>query len=151
MGGNFYNSNGEALIEDGAAIAATQAEMETATATGDAAFVTPGRTQYHPGVAKARWNGFTNGTFATHESYNVVATDNGTGDHTFTFGTDFSSVNYGFAGSGGHTSNTPLGIIVQAYDTDLVARAAGVLRVWVTYGTTLVDTDELDLIFFGDQ
>ena len=38
---------------DGIVGLATQAEMETGTATGFATVVTPGRMQNHPGVAKA--------------------------------------------------------------------------------------------------
>ena len=113
--------------------------------------LTSGLVGIQTGVAKARWNGFANGSFATHESYNVVVTDNGLGDHTFTFGTDFSTVNYSFVGSGGHINGTVLGISVQQYDADAVARAEGVIRIWVSYGTTLLDCDELDLVFFGDQ
>ena len=130
MGWTFYNSNGETMIEDGAAIAATQAQMEAASSTDDSVFVTPGRTHNHPGVAKARWNGFTNGTFAQHEAYNISGTtDNGVGDHTFEFDTDFANVNYSFFGTGGHTHGTPLGITVQQYDTDAVARAVGSIRI----------------------
>jgi hypothetical protein len=113
------------------------------------------------GTAKARWNGFANGTFAQHEQYNISGvTDNGVGDHTFTFDTDFSTVNYSVFGTGGHIHNSPLGITIQQYDTDSVARSTGNIRLWMTYdyhwsaselGATKVDCDELDVIFFGDQ
>ena len=71
--------------------AATQAEMETATSTTTAA--SPGRTQYHPGVAKA-WVKFDNaGTVAA--SYNITSvTDGGTGVWTINWGTDFSGAEY---------------------------------------------------------
>jgi hypothetical protein len=50
MGWTFYNSSGQQLRNTGTVLA-TQAEMETGTAL--TSFVTPGRTQNHPGVAKA--------------------------------------------------------------------------------------------------
>ena len=50
MSWTFYNSSGQQLRAT-ADKAATQAEMEAASST--TAYVTPGRTQHHPGVAKA--------------------------------------------------------------------------------------------------
>src|SRR3990167_3288016 len=76
--------------------AASQAEMEAASST--SVFATPGRTQYHPGVAKA-WASFNGtGTPAMIVSHNVdsTITDNGLGDYSFTVTTDFSSGNYVF-------------------------------------------------------
>lgn len=70
---------------------ATQAEMEAATST--TSVVTPGRAQYHPGMTKA-WGLFSiSGT--TTAGYNVDApTDNGMGDITANWTTDFSSASY---------------------------------------------------------
>ena len=118
MAWTFYNSSGEAMIEDGAAVAATQAEMETATATGDAAFVTPGRTQYHPGVAKgwiARIEA--NGTLSQAD-YNVASvTDTGTGDRLVVWDTDFSGTEYAVSGGidgGGIGSTSGLHVYASA-------------------------------------
>src|SRR3990167_1244436 len=62
--------------------AASQAEMDAASST--SVFATPGRTQYHPGVAKAwcKFNG--TGTPGMTVSHNMDSsiTDNGTGDYT---------------------------------------------------------------------
>jgi uncharacterized MnhB-related membrane protein len=68
---------------------ATQAEMETAETT--ASVVTPGVAKYHPGVAKA-WVSFNGtGSLAVSSSYNVNGvSDNGTGDYTVNWETDFS-------------------------------------------------------------
>lgn len=72
--------------------AASQAEMEAASST--TVYASPGRTKYHPGVAK----------FFTHhdsgggdvESYNVTSvTDTGTGDHTINLTTAFTDTNAG--------------------------------------------------------
>ena len=84
-----------------ALLAATQAEMEAATSTTVAA--TPGRTQYHPGVAKAWLNA--NVTGGINESYNVTSvTDTGVGLLTITWATDFSTANYATLGTPGSGS-----------------------------------------------
>ena len=83
---------------------ATQAEMETATS--NTVNVTPGRTQYHPGVVKA-W-GLLVGTgtpaFTTSHNLDASVTDNGTGDYSITFTTDFSSANYIMVSAGMNSS-----------------------------------------------
>ena len=91
MGWTFYNSSGQQLRNTGTVLA-TQAEMEAASST--AAFVTPGRTQYHPGVAKAWCT--TNAAGALEagtgkNSHNTASiTDTGTGDRTWVIDTDFA-------------------------------------------------------------
>jgi hypothetical protein len=73
---------------------ATQANMETATST--TTVVTPGRAQYHPGVAKA-WGvvSESGGTLTLSASHNVTSiTDGGAGICTFNLTTAFSSANY---------------------------------------------------------
>ena len=142
MGWTFYNSSGEALIEDGAAVAATQAEMETATATGDAAFVTPGRTQFHPGVSKAWGLADNNGTFVARASYNDTQTDAAVGKVLHTFGTAFSSIYYAFAGATNGTQFVTTAL--QAVDTCRVDCKN-------TTDQAAADTDWIACIFFGDQ
>ena len=96
MGWTFYNSSGQQLKAT-ADKAATQAEMEAVTST--AAYVTPGRAHYHPGVAKA-WcrilaDGTISGGTSLPNSYNIdTITDSGTGDRRVNFDTDFSSIHY---------------------------------------------------------
>ena len=95
----FFNSSGEQMIEDGAAIAATQAEMEAASATGDAAFVTPGRTQYHPGVAKVWWHIAAAGSLSSPD-YGVSSVgDTSAGLRAINFTTAFSSAVYAISSS----------------------------------------------------
>jgi hypothetical protein len=78
-------------------VVATQAEMEAATSMAVAA--SPGRTKYHPGVAKA-WcriaqDGSTVGSTAYPNSYNIASTSqSGTGDYTVTWDVDFSQTVY---------------------------------------------------------
>ena len=89
MSWTFYNASGQKLAAIGY-LTATKAEMEAATST--ATYVTPGRTQNHPGVAKCWANLRGTDTFARVEDYNVAGiTDNATGNYKVTFATGFSS------------------------------------------------------------
>lgn len=92
VGGTLSVSAGVA----GAAVA-TQANMESAASAGSTSLiVTPGRVQYHPGVAKAwvRFDG-TATSVTSGAAYNVTSiTDNGTGNYTVFWTTAFSSSNY---------------------------------------------------------
>ena len=104
MGWTFYNASGQQLRNTGTVLA-SQAEMEAASSI--AAFVTPGRTQNHPGVAKA-WCHITPPGALTSGSYNIASiTDSGTGDRTVVFDTDFADTNYAVWSvvAGGDTTN----------------------------------------------
>jgi len=81
-----------AVTAGGGLAAASQAQMEAASSNTVAA--TPGRTQYHPGVAK--WWLKANGAGTTvNASHNVTSiTDTGTGQLTITIATDFSSADW---------------------------------------------------------
>jgi len=69
---------------------ATQAEMEAASST--SVLVTPGRTQYHPGVTKAWCHGTDGGIEA---SYNISGLSNDSdGVNTYTIATDLSASSY---------------------------------------------------------
>lgn len=97
---------------------ASQAEMETASDTTKA--VTPGRTQHHPGVAKA-WVVFNGtGTPAIIGSYNATSiTDNDVGNWTVNLTTAFSSTNYSFlcgGDTGGTVESTPTGKAVGSFN-----------------------------------
>ena len=94
-------------------VAATQAEMEAASDTTVSA--TAGRTQYHPGVAKA-W-GQWNNAGAIDVSYNLTSiTDTGVGDHTVVIATDFSSANWAGLATGA-SSNAVVNIASKAAGT----------------------------------
>lgn len=89
-------SSGQVLTTDGATptttlswstngLAASQAEMESASST--TVFTSPGRTQYHPGVAKAIGMILLNGT-VEGSSYNISSVaDSGAGTATVTMST----------------------------------------------------------------
>lgn len=121
--------------------AASQAEMESASSNTVAA--TPGRTQYHPGVAKFWVNFNGTGTVAIRTSHNVTSiTDNGTGDYTVNFTTAFSSADYAYCIS--QSSGTG--------DSVLSAIAAGSLR-FITQNTagSAVDPAYVTAAGWGDQ
>lgn len=126
---------------------ATQAEMETATATTAAA--TPGVVQYHPGVAKM-WAYITvsGGTPSLDASHNVTSiTDTSAGNVTVTIATDFSSANYCAiaqavtAGGAAHMASVKTG------------QAAGSLVVRTALTSSGADTDNINIsvVAFGDQ
>lgn len=73
---------------------ATQADMEGATSP--VVLVTPGRTQYHPGTAKAwAFINHNSGSPSLTSSYNVTSiSDTAVGQVTLSFTTSFSSTNY---------------------------------------------------------
>ena len=143
----FFNSSGEQMIEDGAAIAATQAEMEAASATGDAAFVTPGRTQYHPGVAKVWARILTDGT-GTDANYNVASiTDTGTGDRTVNYTTAFSAADV-------HASLLTVGLAgADGVNIFWTAQNAGNIRVLIrdSIASYALEDRVCTLAVFGDQ
>jgi hypothetical protein len=100
MGWTFYNSSGQQLKSTALPTGATQAEMEAASST--AVFATPGRTQYHPGVAKLWCNWEQTGTHSILESYNVASITDGsaTGETDHTIATDFQTTDYAVVGGG---------------------------------------------------
>jgi hypothetical protein len=122
------------------AAAASQAQMEAASST--AVFATPGRTNFHPGVAKAWLQCDAAGTVDV--SYNITSiTDNGAGDLTVTIATDFSGDNYVAVA-------VPQG--GNARTTSISSKAAGSA---VFYARDVADTPtdptKWNIVFFGDQ
>ena len=123
--------------------AATQAEMEATAST--TVYATPARTQFHPGVAKA-WVKF-NTAGTVQASYNTTSVSKtGTGEYTWTIGTDFSSANYAVVGT-----------VFEGTDNRMVcveSQAAGVVTVGVYDGGSNFPVDPANGVFlvaFGDQ
>lgn len=129
--------------------AATQAQMETATATD--VHVTPGRTQYHPGVAKA-WLMFEQiGTQSILASHNITSIADGgaAGDTDITIATDFSSANYGLSGMAGQGAAGTGSRVLTLVDADPTAGAISIeCR---TAADTTRDTEFVSISMFGDQ
>ena len=146
---------------------ATTDDVEDEGTTNANRYVSPEVLHRHPGVAKVRWNGNSNiATMVGHEAYGMGVsgfTDNDVGDHTFTFDTAFSSINFSWFASVGHiAAELHGGITVTQYDVDAHPRTTTTLRIRVAYGHyspsaepnhlfNAVDCNELDLIVFGDQ
>ena len=147
----FYNSSGQQLRNTGTVLA-TQAEMEAGTAL--TSFVTPGRTQYHPGVAKA-WVEFQiDGTRLS--SYNITGVDDdGTGYWSPQIDTNFSAVNYAAVVTIQSNDLTTAGIIGQL-SADSGIKAVGSLRVRAVDDAGGVadpsgSDPSISVVLFGDQ
>ena len=128
---------------------APAAQSDMSTATSNTVAVTPGKTQYHPGVAKM-WAYITvsGGTPLLEDSYNVSSiTDTSAGNVTVTFSTAFSSANYAAVASAvtaGGTTNIA---------TVKTGQTTSSLLVRTFSGSTGSDTDNIDLavVAFGGQ
>ena len=129
------------------AMIATQAQMETATSL--VTIVTPGRTQYHPGVAKAWVTANVTGGIVV--SYNVTSvTDTGTGLLTITWATDFSTADYTVVGTSQSAEN---GLRVIGISNATPPTAGAVLMVASDIDNSAVRADPTlwHVVAFGDQ
>lgn len=127
--------------------AASQAEMEAASST--TVYATPGRTQYHPGVAKACivFDGSGTPTASLRHNTDASITDNAAGDWTIAITTDFSSTSWVPAGYAFHSGNT-----TRLVSSDVSGPAAGTLRVIAQRSDgTPVDATHVGVVGFGDQ
>ena len=125
---------------------ASQAEMETATATD--IVVAPGRQQHHPGHPKAwcSWN--MNGTQAIAADYGVSSiTDSGGGTTTVTFDTVMSSADYAVGGlaKGGASPRAWLSF------STVTPTASAVVIGCSNNDSNNVDTAVATIIVCGDQ
>jgi len=148
--GDFLKTNGAAAnpawaTASGSAVAATQAEQEAASST--TVFVTPGRQQYHPSAAKAwaHWNA----AATVSASYGLSSIgDNGAGNWTVNFATNFSSANFGITGAIGYVSGACVAFTIGP-------TAASSSQIFgISSAGTLVDptaSDHISAAFHGDQ
>lgn len=121
--------------------AATQAQQEAASST--TVYVTPGRQHYHPSAAKFWFTGDYAGS--TDASYNVASvTDGGTGIHTVTFSTSFSSTAYVCVGTAdiASGSNRMVGVVTRNTGSVVVHTSS--------VAATPADADAIMLVGFGD-
>lgn len=127
---------------------ATAAEMEAAT--GSTQMVTPRRVNDSPSASKG-WVLFNGtGTLSVLASHNVSSVaDNGTGDYTVNWNTDFSSASYCAVCS---TANNGAGEFTCIFKTPGTYYLAGSVTV-NTYTTApaLVDSARVTVAAFGDQ
>lgn len=130
------------------ALTATQSDMETATNT--TRYVTPGRVQNHPGVAKFWAKVTVSGTTPTlAASYNVTSvsrSDNGV--YTLTIGTDFSGANWCAVGTVEKASSGD-NLLISVGNA---GQAAGTLAVNIeTVSGSNTDPPAFHVVGFGDQ
>jgi hypothetical protein len=145
MGWTFYNSSGQQMRAT-ADKTATQAEMEAASST--TAYVSPGRTQFHPGVAKAWVYWEQTGAHGIIADYNYtgdgsVTDGSGAGDTDHLFHIAMSGTDYVIAAanqSSRFISISPSNTTANGF-TSLSYDDAG----------TLTDGNSNRLVVFGDQ
>lgn len=130
------------------AATATQAQMETATATD--VIVTPGRQHNHPGHPKC-WGMVTvsGGTPTLTTSYNMTSiTDTGQGDLTATIATDFSSANWACQATFRRTAaSSP-----QTVGVASAGQAAGTVELLaVNFSGTALDPEAWYFVGHGDH
>jgi hypothetical protein len=140
-----------AVIGNGPATAASQAEMEAATSTDT--YVTPASAKHHPGVAKAWVNLSGTGTAAIRSSYNVTSiTDEGTGDYTIYFTVDMANANYVTVATGQNSTSPGVGYSSVGLYTNSGAQGVGYVRVnSTTAGGSLLDYPTVSVVVFGNQ
>jgi len=123
--------------------AASQAQMEAASST--SVFDTPGRTKYHPGVAKVWCNWEMTGAHGIRVSYNYTSvTDAGLGITDHVIDTDFSSGNYVLTFGG---VDAPCMFLAGG------TQVAGLYKTFVENGEdgTRLDSTAAQLVGFGTQ
>lgn len=144
------DSSGTVALTSGVPTLATQADQETATST--TTYVSPGRQQYHPGMAKA-WLRMTcvAGTPSIVASYNITSlTDNGAGDYTANFTVAFSSsTSYMMVGNSQlamPNSNSPRAVCPHTF-------AAGSCRFTTDSGAGSAEDSHVytSIVWYGDQ
>lgn len=144
--------NSGATAPEWGAAATFASAAEVLTGTEAAKSIAPDTFVAHQGAVKG-WISFVGtGTIAINDSFIVDTgtglTDNGTGDYTIPWDTDFGSSNYACAGMGQRVSGTTFSDVCFDKDT---GPAAGTLRVETGEGATLVDCPLVTIIAIGDR
>jgi hypothetical protein len=130
--------------------AASQAEMETATATN--VYVSPGRQQYHPSSPKYWVSATTITTTAIIGSYNVTSlTDNGTGDTTVTIATDFSDITYASVCCASGDGSSSLLCMANTTGITYSAPTVGAARFTINNVSIGASDSHFYVVGFGDQ
>lgn len=132
---------------DPGVLAATQAEMETATST--STYVSPGRAQYHPSGAKAFCSFNGSGTPAmrgTPYNFSSTITDLGTGLYTLTFTNNLSNDTYCVIGTSDEAGAS------QNNEVSVVSQSTSQITIRVARGSDNVPQDAaiINVVVFGD-
>tara|TARA_R110000765_G_scaffold314489_2_gene407301 strand:- start:261 stop:653 length:393 start_codon:yes stop_codon:yes gene_type:complete len=109
--------------------------------------------QIAQGRAKAWINFNGTGTIAARDSFNVSGiTDNGTGQYTVTFDTDFANINYAIALTSSTDNGTPNTGGSTCVDQDTLPTVGACKCIVLnTANGAKVDNEVQSAIFFGDQ
>ena len=135
----------------GPTIIATQAQQETGTTL--TSIVTPGRQHYSQSAVKAWASCDASGVVPGSASYNLTSiTDNGPGDFSFVWATDFSSGDYLMLASAKNDTAPSAATSLVAHPIDTTT-AAGVTRVqvWRASDGALTDATTVHVACLGDQ
>ena len=139
---NYNLQSGDTVSGTGVS-AASQAEEEAGSST--VVYTSPGKQQFHPAVAKGwlKFNG--SGTIAIDVSYNVTSiADNGVGEYTVTWATDFSGTEYSVVGLGNP-------VLAFGFPENQLAGSVFVENVSITGGGINVDGADIAIAAFGDH
>ena len=135
-----------AMAASDATSAATQAEMEAASST--TVYVSPGRTRYHPGVAKSWIQLDQTGTQSITGSYNVASiADRAVGTTTVTLTDDFSNDDFSYV----VFSNTSIRINNSYVPSSSTYSMTCGITSNFTGGVSNVDASRTYVVAFGDQ
>lgn len=144
----YTKADGTAVVDNSVTTAAAQSDMETATST--TLYVSPGRTQYHPGVGKAwvKFDGSAASPITKDAGHNIsgTITKSATGIYVITWTTAFSSAHYSLTASaiyGGSNDPAICGFTTQS-------TTSCTLRTVNSEGAD-VDSKIISVIAFGDQ
>ena len=101
-------------------------------------------------VIKAWINFNGTGVIAINDSFNVTSiTDNGTGDYTITWDTDFANINYAIVAMGRRDTNDDISIAIKFGGT----YAVGSVQIQVVAASAYVakDASIVNILAMGDQ
>jgi hypothetical protein len=129
---------------------ASQSALEAET--NEDTYAPPDLIKHSPSIAKG-WILFDGtGTASISASYNVTSlTDNGTGDYTVVWDTDFSSATYAVVGTGYRTGSPDITAVVINATTGLATTGARIRTVEGNNGQSTVDSAFVCVTGFGDQ
>jgi len=130
---------------------ADASEMEAGTAIDRA--VVPAYQHRHPGHLKAwvHFNG--DGTVGIRRAFNVSSiTDNGTGDYTVNFTTNFSAADYAMIGTCGQSAaGGPSGVVAHRQDTPVYSVSQNAIYTLRSTDAVLLDYPKVSVAYWGDQ
>lgn len=130
---------------------ASQAQQEAASS--NAVSVTPSVQHFHPSALKG-WAAVTisGGVPTLAANYNVSSIgDNGAGDFTVNWGTDFSSANYAVVGMVGDFASGSGGYLMDIASTTTITGAAVRVNIKNSAGTNLDPPNRFTIMAAGDQ